>query len=299
MTTGSLNAPVTLAGVRLKNPLMNAAFVNSKTTAHISSLLEAPVGAVVVGSISVKPRPKNPGQGYWLHKERFFSLNSFGLPNGGLPYYATRLPEMVRLAHDAGVPLIANVVGFTPEDFATLTAFAQTAGADLVELNLGCPNVWEDGRQKRIISYHASLVTEVLQAVSRTSLKIPVIAKISPLPPDILQEVARAMTRSQVIQAVTAVNSYPNAAITAGARGNAKDPEILAGLAGRALKPISVGVVRQLRHALPKDIGIIGVGGISTAPDVGDYLDAGATAVQMATALVEDGPPLFARILST
>lgn len=293
----SIDKPTTVAGVRLGNVLMNASYVHSKTLEHAKVFANSAAGAVLIGSISVKLRRPNPGQGYWLHKERFFSLNSFGLPNGGMPYFAKHLPAMVKLAHDQGKPFIANVVGFRQEDYVTLVPFVEKLGVDMVELNFGCPNVWDGGQQKRIISYHAELVQETLQAIAQTKPTVPISVKISPLPPDILQEVSAVLTKSPIVRAVTACNSYPNAAVTYGTKGIGDDREVLAGLAGRALKPISLGVVKQLRQLLPRRIDIIGCGGIYSANDVQDYLDAGAKAVQLASALADDGVSIFEKIL--
>jgi dihydroorotate dehydrogenase (fumarate) len=288
---------VKIGGVQLGNVLMNAAYIHSKTLQDVEALASSAAGAMVVGSISVKPRGRNPGQGYWRHKERFFSLNSFGLPNGGIPYFAKNLPKMVRLAHENNKPLIANVVGFAKEDYAQLVPFVEQLGADMAELNFGCPNVWDGGKQKRIISYHASLVRDTLDAIAKQNPTIKISVKISPLPPDILQEVAAVVAESRIVHAVTACNSYPNAAITSGAQGAGGPSDVLAGLTGRALKPISLGVIRQLRAILPKRIDIIGAGGIYTANDVQDYLDAGAKSVQIASALTDDGLSVFDKIL--
>lgn len=292
-----LNSSVKVAGIKLSNPLMNGAYINSKTLKDVETLAKSACGAIVVGSISVKPRKSNPGPGYWLHKEKFFSLNSFGMPNGGIPYFKKYLPEMVNIAHSANKPLIANLIGFSNEEFAILVTLAEKSGADMVELNLGCPNVWEKGHQERIISYHASLVKSTLDHIAKQNPKIKVCVKISPLPPDILQEVTKVIVGSEIVQIVTATNSYPNASITTGAQGKTGPSDALAGLAGRALKPISVGVVKQLRVLLPKHIDIIGCGGISSPNDVKDYLNAGAKAVQIATALQEEGPEIFEKIL--
>lgn len=276
---------------------MNAAYINSKTLQDVRALAESDSGAVLVGSISVKPRIRNPGPGYWLHKERFFSLNSFGLPNGGMPYFKKHLPQMIKLAHDNGKPLIANVVGFAKEDYVQLVPFVQDLGADMAELNFGCPNVWHKGQQERIVSYHASLVRETLAAIAKQKPTIKISVKISPLPPDILREVAAAIADSPIVHAVTACNSYPSSAVTRGAQWITGPSDILAGLAGRALKPISLGVVKQLRTLLPKRIDIIGAGGIYSANDVQDYLDAGAKAVQIASALTDEGTSVFEKIL--
>lgn len=293
-----LDKTVAIAGIKFKNVLMNGAYVKSKSTEDAKALVNSAAGAVVIGSISVKPRKMNPGQNYWLHKEQFFSLNSYGLPNGGIKYYKTALPEMVKIAHCHGKPLIANLVGFSNTEFVELISLAEKSGADIAELNLGCPNVWDGGYQKRIISYHASLVKETLDFIKQQKPKIKISVKISPLPPDILREVAKVIVDSDIVQIVTATNSYPNAAVTSGAKKDTLTQDALVGLAGRALKPISLGVVKQLRQLLPKQIDIIGCGGISSVNDVKDFLDAGAKAIQIATALNEVGPSLF-EILAT
>jgi dihydroorotate dehydrogenase (fumarate) len=157
--------------------------------------------------------------------------------------------------------------------------------------------VWDKGKQNRINSYHASMVGETLAAIAEQKPTVKIVVKISPLPPDILKEVADVIADSPIVHAVTACNSYPNAALTRGARGTSDQNDVLAGLAGRALKPISLGVVKQLRAMLPRRIDIIGAGGIYTANDVQDYLDAGAKAVQIASALTDDGPSVFRKIL--
>jgi dihydroorotate dehydrogenase (fumarate) len=292
-----IDQSLSLSGIRLCNVLMNGAYIDSKTLEDIEDLAKSSCGAVVVGSISVKPREKNSGQGYWLHKEQFYSLNSYGLPNGGLPYFKEKLPLMVKIAHKYKKPLIVNLIGFSKEEFIELIKLAQDSNADMAELNFGCPNVWDNGQQKQIISYHPALISEILEHVKEYSPKIKLIVKISPLPPDILHDVAKIITDSGIVQAVTATNSYPNSSPTTGTGGVKKADFVLAGLAGRSLKPISIGVVRQLNEMLPKNIEIIGCGGIGSANDVNDYLNAGAKAVQVATALVEDGLSVFDKIL--
>jgi dihydroorotate dehydrogenase (fumarate) len=217
------------------------------------------------------------------------------MPNGGMPYFKKHLPAMVAMAHAQNKPLIANIVGFSNQEFVELVRLVESAGADMAELNFGCPNVWEGGAQKRILSYHAALVTETLTLLKKSKPHIPLSVKISPLPPDILREVCAAIADSRIVQAITATNSYPNALTATGTKTG--DEEVLAGLTGRALKPISLGVVKQLHALLPSSVAIIGCGGISSYNDVQDYLSAGAQAVQIATTLVDEGPSVFEKIL--
>lgn len=276
---------------------MNGAFINSKSLEDVKTLAKSRAGAVVVGSISVKPRKPNKGQKYWRHKEKFYSLNSYGLPNGGMPYYKEKLPLMVKLAHDSNKLLIANVVGFSASEFLTLIKLAEDSGADIVELNFSCPNAWtEGGKQKQILSYHPKIVEQTLKYIKEKKPSIPIALKLSPLPPDILADISKVIVKSKIIKIVTATNSYPNAFTSTGTKTSGQDS--LAGLSGRALKPISLGMVSQLRQLLPSSIEIIGCGGISTSNDVSDFLKSGAKAVQIATALVDDGLTVFDKILS-
>jgi dihydroorotate dehydrogenase len=292
------HAEVSLAGFSLSAPVMNAACPKSKTIEDVRALIEAPVGAIVVGSITVNPREQNIGKVYWRHHNGLFTLNSYGLPNGGLPYYKNQLPTMVDIAHKHGKLLIANVIGFSEDEFCNLIKLAQDSGVDIVELNFGCPNVWEGSAQKRIISYHASLVRSMLQAIKASKPQIKISVKISPLPPDILAEVADAITESGVVQAVTATNTFPNATALA-LDGTTIDPGAgLAGLSGPALKPITLGIISQLKQLLPADIDIIAAGGVSDFGDMADYLQAGAKAVQVASAFMAMGPGVFSRILA-
>jgi dihydroorotate dehydrogenase (fumarate) len=175
-------------------------------------------------------------------------------------------------------------------------------GADLVELNLGCPNVWQGDDQKPIACFIPPLVTDILDFVEQgVGAEARVAVKISPFSnPGALADVARTIAKSALVKAVTAVNTFPNAfsfgkdgkpAITPGGG--------FAGMAGRALKPIGLGQVRRLRALLPDHIQIIGVGGIDHGLDVLEYRTCGASAVQVATAYLErEDERIFGEILS-
>lgn len=281
---------------------MNAAGT-CKTLADVERLAQTASAAIVVGSITVEPREGNSGNVY--HCEESFSVNALGLPNPGLPYYETHLPRMVRVAHDSGKPLIVSVAGFSPKEYCALAMRAYAAEADLVELNLGCPNVWHDGRQKRIASFDMELVAsiaELARACLGDGARFTI--KLSPFSdPAGLSEVASCPAfqgrTDHRCDGVVCCNTFPNAC----AVDDAGAPRIstvggLAGFAGRAYKPIAIGQVRQLRAHLPADMPIIGVGGIWTGADVRDFLVAGASAVQIGTAYLERGPQIFGTILA-
>lgn len=285
-----------IAGIQLEHPLMNAAGT-CRLPEDVKKLSRSASAAIMVGSITVESRTGNAGDVYWAGP--MFSLNSLGLPNRGVSYYRDVIPEMVAVAHGVGKPLFVSVAGFSPEQYAHLAELAFDGGADLVELNLGCPNVWQGHTQKRIACFDPELVAEVLYCVERrvgTDAKVSV--KISPFSdPFALAEVAQAIGASKMAKVVTAVNTFPNAFGLSGAKPVITPGGGLAGFAGPAMKPIGLGQVRQLRGLLPKRIQIIGVGGITHGQDILEYRASGAAATQVATAYLERREQVFSSLL--
>jgi dihydroorotate dehydrogenase (fumarate) len=239
-------------------------------------------------------RKGNTGRTYWHGKN--FALNSKGLPNEGLGCYEAHIPRMQRIAHAAGKKLIVNVAGFTPEEYAELTVRCYEAGADLVEQNYGCPNHWHGSEQQRIFSFDPESLAESLRL---TTLGIgkerKVLTKLSPYSdPVLLAEVATCLAQFPVVGGVVSVNTFPNAfSFARDGSASITYGKGLAGMSGPALKPISLGQVMQLREKLPDTVQIVGVGGITTPDDAMDYIRAGADAIQIGTAWLENGLGVF------
>jgi dihydroorotate dehydrogenase (fumarate) len=283
---------------------MNAAGT-CKSIEDVRRLAPAAVSAIVVGSGTILERTGNSGQVYQKDPANRFSLNSLGLPNPGQGYYKENLPQMVEIAHYRGRVLIFSVAGFSELDYVHLACAGYKAGVDLVELNLGCPNVWGKEGQKPIASFNSELTAEIIARCSDTTGK-KFAVKLSPYSdPTMLERVAEIIARSRAVAVVTTTNTFPNAF---GFDGKGK-PLIqftgqsegsLAGLGGPAMKPIGLGQVKQFRKLLPDSIQIIGVGGINCGRDIWEYGQAGADAVQVATAYIRDGKHdegVFERIL--
>ena len=148
-----MDLKVNLAGMSLEHPLMNAAGTCKLLEGQegFNELVRSATAAIMVGSITLEPRPGNSGNVFW--SDDLFSLNSSGLPNPGLEYYQNHLPKMLSLARQAPKPLFVSIVGFSVEEYVQLTEFALATGADLVELNLSCPNIWDEGRQKSLACF--------------------------------------------------------------------------------------------------------------------------------------------------
>ncbi|SQE00570.1 Dihydroorotate oxidase [Parafrankia sp. Ea1.12] len=302
---------VTLAGIALEHPIMNAAGT-CKTVEDVTALARGAVAAVVVGSITRDARTGNGGEVYWSGGS--YSLNALGLPNRGIGYYAEQLPAMADIAHGYGKPLVVSVAGFAAEEYATLARVAADTGADLIELNLGCPNVWDGGSQKRIACFDPGQTDAICAQVEAALAagragpghrRAPAYGvKVSPFSdPEALADLAALLGRRSEADGgprfVTAVNTFPNALVLDDRRRPVLDVA-LAGLSGAALKPVGLGQVRQLRALLPEQVDVVGVGGVLGGRDVADYLAAGARAVQGATAFWNRGedPTVFGDILS-
>lgn len=291
-----MNLSAEIAGIQLEHPLMNAAGT-CKLLEEVKELARSASAAVMVGSITMEPRMGNSGDVYWAGPT--FSLNSLGFPNRGAPYYKEAIPKMVAEVHRNNKPLFISVAGFSPEEYAELTKLAFEGGADLVELNLGCPNVWRGSTQKRIACFDPALVIEVLRRVEeRVGAAAKVSVKISPFSdPFALAELAQIIGASRIVKAVTAVNAFPNAFSYNGMKPRITPGGGLAGFAGPAIKPIGLGQVRQLYGLLPEDIGIIGVGGITHGQDILEYQESGAVVTQVATAYLEGHERVFSSLL--
>ncbi len=293
-----MNLQTQVAGMSLAHPLMNAAGT-CKTLEHVRELARSAVSAIMLGSMTIEDRAGNTGINWWTSKTH--SLNTLGLPNRGIAYFQDVLPEMVAIAHGEGKLLIVSVAGFSPEQYGILTEVAIGCGVDAVEENFGCPNVWgRDGTQKRITCFDPELTALTLEQIKRcVGLDHHIWVKVSPFSdPFALAQTASVLAQSQVVRAVTSMNTFPNAFGYEQNKSAIAASEGFAGLSGPAIKLIGLGQIRQLRKALPSHIPVIGVGGITHGEDIWQYRDSGAAAVQVATTYVKQGAGVFSRLLS-
>ena len=286
-----MSTDVLLASFELSHPVMINAGGTCKDEYGVEELANSDADGIVLGSVTIAGRDGNDGTVFWTDHDFTYSLNSVGLKNPGMPYYLPRLPHMVKIAHDNGKIFIVNVAGFTAEEYAVLTEMALEGGADMVEQNWGCPNVWYEGAQKPITSYDPDLVAEVLTRTEEcVGSDAKIFGKVSPLEPFLLGKLAAVVPGFKSVKAITAVNTFPNA-MAYDENGN---PRItpgggLAGFAGAAYLPIAVGQVRQWRNALPDRIAVIGVGGIDSCEGMRQHFFAGASAVQVGTYFYDHG----------
>ncbi len=290
----------------LESPVMNGAGW-AKDRTHVNDLARSASAAIVVGSITVLPRTGNSGNvfEFLCNNEgtpNGSALNSLGIPNPGKEYYERNLSNFAHVAGVENKPLIVSVAGFSLEEYIELAVLAAHSGASMVEFNFGCPNIWHGTAQHRIVSFNPELIARILGATKKVvSQRATIAVKLSPYSdPFLLAEVASVVAESGCVSAVVTMNTFPNAfAWKARGKRLITPASGRAGLSGAGIKPIALGQVEQFRSLLPSEISIIGVGGVRSGQDVIEFLDAGANAVQVVTALMNEAPGVvFSRILT-
>lgn len=275
---------VELAGLSLKNPIMLASGILGYSAETLKGIVEGGAGAVVTKSVGLKPRSgyANPT----VVQVTYGLINAMGLPNPGIDEFTQDIREAKAVLK---VPLIVSVYGFTAEEYAVVAEKAVKAGADAIELNVSCPHVRETGAE---IGQNPGVLAEVVRKV-KSAVNKPVIAKLSPNVTDIA-EIAEAAVKAGA-DAITAINTVKAMAIDAETAkpmlGNKRG-----GLSGPAIKPIAVRCVYDIYERVK--VPIIGCGGITSWRDAVEFILAGASAVQIGTAIALKGPKIFKSIAS-
>ncbi len=269
---------VEFAGIKLPNPTILASGILGVSAEIMIRASRAGAGGVVCKSFNRNGREgyRNPS---FIEVPGGF-LNALGIPNPGME----EMREEVRAVSKAGVPIIASVFGFDAEEFAAAAAMGEKGGAIAIELNVSCPHVKEVGVE---IGQRPKVVAEVTQAV-KNRVRVPVFVKLSPNVTDVT-EVAKA-AQSAGADGITAINTALGMAVDVDS-GYPILGGILGGLSGAALHPIAVRAVYQIRRAV--DIPIIGVGGIHDWRSAMEMVMAGASAVQIGSAVTNRGLEIF------
>jgi dihydroorotate dehydrogenase (NAD+) catalytic subunit len=204
-------------------------------------------------------------------------LNAVGLQNKGIDYFIENIYPRIR---DYDTPLIVNVNGSTVEEYIEVTEKVnELEKIPAIELNISCPNVKEGGMAFGITCPGAVAVTREVRRVYNKTL----IVKLSPNVTDI-SEIARAV-EGQGADGVSLVNTFLGMAIDSETRKPLLST-VTGGLSGPAVKPIALRMVWQVARAVK--IPVIGMGGIMNTADAIEFLLAGASAIQVGTALFKD-----------
>jgi dihydroorotate dehydrogenase (NAD+) catalytic subunit len=263
---------VSFAGIDLKNPIIAASGtfgygIEFADIVHLDRL-----GGLVVKGLSREPITGNPPPR--LFETAAGMLNAIGLQNiGARAFLDEKLPL---LREKKNVVVFANIFGYTRPDYErAIEVLNEGEGIAGFELNVSCPNTTHGGIQ---FGSDARLLDEVVRTCKRISLR-PLIVKLSPNVTNIGQMAYVAQEAGA--DAVSLVNTFLAMAIDTETR-RPRIANVTAGLSGPAIKPIAVRMVYEVAQAVK--IPVIGMGGITTATDVVEFMLAGATAVQVGTA---------------
>lgn len=288
---GEVSTPrlaTTLAGLALPNPVGLAAGFDKNAVA-LPALMRSGFGWLEVGAATPRAQPGNPKPRLWRFPEERAAINRFGFNNEGVEPIAARLA-----ARPAGVPVGLNLGANKDSidraaDFATVL---RRAGAhlDFATVNVSSPNT-EKLRDLQGKEALAALLHGVLEARAELVRPIPVFLKIAPdLGMAEIEDIAEVALETG-IDGLIATNT------TLSREGLKHDPSGgQGGLSGAPLFEKSTRVLAQLSKLTEGKLPLVGVGGISTADEAYEKIRAGASAVQLYTAMVYQGLSIGANI---
>lgn len=265
---------VNIAGVEFKNPVITASgtFGFGREYSEFYPLKE--IGGLSCKGITLKPRMGNPPPR--IAETPSGILNAVGLQNPGVDHFIERdLPWL----KEQETVVIANIAGNTPEEYAQMAEKLSESSVDMIEMNISCPNVKHGGVQFGTSCQSVGAITREVRA----HCKKPLMVKLSPNVSDIA-EIARA-AESEGADALSLINTLTGMRIDI----NTLRPIIrnnTGGLSGPAVFPVAVRMVWQTAGAVK--IPVVGMGGISTWRDAVEMMLAGASDIQVGTALFSD-----------
>lgn len=271
---------VKIKNLILKNPVITASGTSGYGE-ELSDFMDiAKLGGIIVKGTTLYPREGNDYPR--MMETPSGMLNAVGLQNKGVDYFINNTYQRIK---DFDTSFLVNVNGSTIEEYIKVAEkINELDKIPAIELNISCPNVKNGGMSFGVDPNLAEKVVSEVRKVYKKAL----IVKLSPNVTDI-SEIAKAVEIGGA-DAVSLVNTFVGMAINVKTRRPFLST-ITGGLSGPAIKPIALRMVWQVSNAVK--IPVIGLGGIMTASDALEFIIAGASAVEIGTALfVEPNSPL-------
>ena len=263
--------------IKLDKPAMLASGILGISLDVFNRLYRSGAGAVVTKSLSSEPWEGYPNPtifsvngGGWM--------NAVGLSNPG----ASNFAKMIESNKD--VPIIVSLVGSIPEDFEIMINEFKNCNVTAFELNLSCPHVAKVGLE---VGDDPELVKKIVTTV-KNSTNVPAIAKVGLGTTNYLNTVKIAVDSG--IDAITAINTVRAMAIDVETQRPILSNKF-GGLSGTPIKPIALRCVYEITSKY--DIPVIGCGGISTWEDAVEFFLAGASAIQLGSAIGDNWINVF------
>ena len=260
-----MNTSVTIAGVTFKNPVMTASGTFGSGMEYRDFVDLNRLGAVVTKGVANVPWEGNATPR--VAEVYGGMLNAIGLQNPGIDVF---LERDIPFLKQYDTRIIVNVCGKTIEDYLEVVERLGAGNADMLEINVSCPNVKEGAIA---FGQKADCLYDITAQIKKKA-KVPIIMKLSPNVTDIT-EMARAAEAAGA-DAISLINTITGMKIDIHSRKFALANKT-GGMSGPAIKPIAVRMVYQASHAVK--IPVIGMGGIASAEDAIEFLLAGASAV--------------------
>lgn len=260
-----------LPGLDLKNPIMPASgcFGFGREYAQLYDLSK--LGAIMIKATTVETRKGNPTPR--VAETSAGMLNAIGLQNPGIEKV---MEEELKFLAGYDVPVIANVAGTEVADYVEVAErISKASNVKALELNISCPNVKCGGIQFGTDPQTAQQLTAAVKAVS----SVPVYVKLSPNVTNIV-DIAKAVEAGGA-DGITMINTLVGMRLDE-RTGKPVIANGTGGLSGPAIKPVAIRMVYDVYKAV--NIPIIGMGGVTCAQDVIDFMSAGASAVAVGTA---------------
>jgi dihydroorotate dehydrogenase len=283
-------------GLDFPNPVGLAAGLD-KDGEHVDALAALGFGFLELGAVTPRPQPGNPGPRLFRLPQAQALINRLGFNSRGVDAFVANLGR-ARSGAIIGVNIGKNADTANEraiEDYiACLRKVYPLAG--FVTANLSSPNtknLRELQRADELDAFLSALAAERDHLAREHGRRVPLAVKVSPDLDDAGIAAVADRVAARSIDAIIATNTT----VSREAVEHLSHGREQGGLSGAPLKARATEVVRKLRRALPASVAIIGVGGIASAADAREKLDAGASLVQLYTALVYRGPGLVGEIV--
>ncbi|MCF7807238.1 MAG: dihydroorotate dehydrogenase [Candidatus Marinimicrobia bacterium] len=268
-------------GKEISSPLTLASGILGISFSSLQRVINDGAGMVTTKSLSLEPRMGHEGP--IIAEFEGGLLNSVGLTNPGIEEGLLEIEKFHQACQ--GVSIV-SVFGGNTQEFKQLAEAVNGSPADLLELNLSCPNVEDEF--KRPFALVPEMVTEIVSAVCAVS-SIPVLAKLSPNALDI-GEIA-GLAEAAGADAITMINTLGHGMVI---DPIAKRPVLrnnFGGMSGPCIKPLALKLIHDVYKTVK--IPILGTGGVSTGLDAVEMMMAGASAVAIGTAVYDKGLDVF------
>lgn len=280
-----MNLSTNFLGINFPNPLVLASGILGVTGASMASVIQNGGGGVTAKSLATEPRPGHPNP--TVISNEHYMINAVGLSGEGLSHATEEFEKYKKMCPNN--PLIVSIISKNLDGFAAVTQEANKTCADLIEVNISCPNVEDEfGRSFAAVAETAYKSTKI----AKQNTNKPIIVKLSPNVTSIV-EIAKAVEEAGA-DAINMGNTLgPGMVIDTHFRKPVLANK-MGGVSGPAMKPITVKNVWQIYQNT--NLPIIATGGVLTGNDAIEMILAGATLVGVGSGVYYRGIDIFQKI---